>query len=101
MDGELASTAAAALCICGVFPRTSEKYGDFGYRLMLLEAGHLAQNALLASEALGLKSFPYCGFYDDLVHDYLRVDGTREFCLYMLWFGQSDPVAVPFGDAAV
>lgn len=79
--------AALAVCICGVLPRTCFKYGELGYRLLLLEAGHLAQNILLVAGAIGLGALPYCGFFDDRIHDYLGVDGVDEVCLYLLWLG--------------
>ena len=43
------------------------KYGERAYRLALLEAGHLAQNVLLVSVALGLTALPICGYDDERV----------------------------------
>lgn len=40
------------------------RYGDRGYRYVLLEAGHLAQNLNLTSNALGLASLDLGGFLD-------------------------------------
>lgn len=37
-----------------IFERTMEKYGDRGYRFILLDAGHMSQNLYLVSEFLGL-----------------------------------------------
>ena len=48
------------------FTRLSlSKYGKKAYRLALLEAGHLAQNVLLAASAFGLATLPVCGFDDE------------------------------------
>jgi SagB-type dehydrogenase family enzyme len=80
--------AAYVICICGVLPRNQFKYGELGYRLMLLEAGHLAQNILLVAQAQSLAGQPVCGFYDDRMHDYLEVDGVDEVCLYLLVIGR-------------
>ncbi len=58
----------ATLCILFVtdFGRPSlTKYGVAAYRLMLLEAGHLAQNLLLVGAALGLGGLPLSGFYSE------------------------------------
>ena len=41
--GHLIDASSAALIISGIFYRTEIKYGERGYRLMLLEAGHLGQ----------------------------------------------------------
>lgn len=37
-----------------VFARSMEKYGERGYRFILLDAGHMSQNLYLAAEYLGL-----------------------------------------------
>ena len=37
-----------------VFARSMEKYGERGYRFILLDAGHMSQNLYLAPEYLGL-----------------------------------------------
>lgn len=87
----LPTGAAYIFCICGILPRNRFKYGELGYRLMLLEAGHLAQNILLVAEAQGLGGLPVCGFYDDRMHDYLEVDGIDEVCLYLLVIGHPSP----------
>lgn len=79
--------ARLVIGICGVMPRNRFKYGELGYRLMLLEAGHLAQNLLLVAQALGLGCMPCCGFYDDRLHDYLAIDGVDEVGLYLLPIG--------------
>jgi SagB-type dehydrogenase family enzyme len=60
-----AGCAAALLLLWADFSRPSlAKYGGKAYRLLLLEAGHLAQNILLLATALGLASLPICGFDD-------------------------------------
>lgn len=65
-----------------------DKYGARGYRLALLEAGHLAQNLFLVGEALSLSSVPLAGFYDERVHQFLEIEGMHEMALYMLPFGK-------------
>ncbi len=48
------------------FTRLSlSKYGGKSYRLALLEAGHIAQNVLLAVSGLRLAALPLCGFDDE------------------------------------
>jgi SagB-type dehydrogenase family enzyme len=44
--------------LTGVPERTMVKYGERGYRLLLLDVGHLSQNLLLAAEGLGLAACP-------------------------------------------
>ncbi len=92
LPDNLPADAAYVVCICGVLPRNRFKYAELGYRLMLLEAGHLAQNILLVATAQNIGALPVCGFYDDAMHDFLAVDGVDEVCLYLLVAGQPNIV---------
>lgn len=73
--------------ITGVPKRQSWKYGARGYRYALLEAGHAAQNILLAATAMQLHACPVASFYDDALHDLLDLDGISEVALYTLFVG--------------
>lgn len=79
--------AAGVIVLTAVFERTKFKYGDRGYRYILLEAGHIAQNVMLAATAIDLGSVPICGFVDDEVDQLLDVDGFDESTIYMVAFG--------------
>lgn len=79
--------AAVLLVITAVFARTTEKYGDRGYRLILLEAGHLAQNLCLCATAAGHGSLAWGGFYDDELNRLIGVDGVTESVLHALFVG--------------
>jgi SagB-type dehydrogenase family enzyme len=81
-------TSACVLIVSAMFWRTRFKYGQRGFRFALLEAGHLAQNVLLAAEALDLGSLPVGGFFDARVDDLLRIDGVNESALYLLPIGR-------------
>ena len=74
VDASVAEQASLIVVITGVFWRSRFKYGARGYRFTLLEAGHAAQNALLAAAALGLDALPLGAFYDTR----LEVDRRRE-----------------------
>lgn len=52
----------------------SVKYMDFTYRIMLLEAGHMAQNFLLTATALDISSVPMGGLHEESVKKLLRLD---------------------------
>ncbi len=84
---ELLRDGAFTIVMSAMFMRTRFKYGLRGYRFALIEAGHCAQNALLAATALGLAAVPNGGFYDGEVEALLHLDGVRESVLYMLSFG--------------
>jgi SagB-type dehydrogenase family enzyme len=44
--------------------RVEAKYGDRGYRFLLLEAGHLLQNLCLLSASVGLATVPLGGYFE-------------------------------------
>lgn len=84
VDPALADVASALIVITGVFWRSRFKYGARGYRFVLLEAGHLAQNAVLAATDLDLAALPLGGFHDVLLDRLVGVDGLDEASLYAL-----------------
>jgi len=86
---ELVVPSAAVIIISAVFWRSRFKYGPRAYRFALLEAGHIAQNVLLAATALELAACPVGGFYDRRVDAFLGVDGLYEASLYLLPVGPS------------
>lgn len=84
---ELASAAAATVVVSATFWRSRFKYGLRAYRFALLEAGHAAQNLLLAATALGLAAVPLGGFYDHRVDEVLGLDGVDRAALYLVCVG--------------
>ena len=86
---EYARQASVVVMISGVFQRTKRKYGERGYRYVLLDVGHLGQNIYLACTALGLKVMTTCGFFDDEVNQFLGLDGIDESVLYVAFLGRS------------
>lgn len=88
---ELEAACAASLFFTAVFYRSTFKYGDRGYRFVLLEAGHLVQNACLAAAALDLAATPIGGYLDRGIDRWLRVDGLSESTVYALLVGRPAP----------
>jgi SagB-type dehydrogenase family enzyme len=84
--------AAGILVISAVVERSMWKYEDRGYRYILLEAGHVAQNAILSAYGLGLAALPLGGFFDDDLGALLRLDGDHEIALYGVALGVPAPV---------
>ena len=74
--------------ITGVFDRTTIKYGNRGYRYILFEAGHTAQNILLVSTSLNINSCCIGGFIDDILDNLLDISGTSEHSLYCVAIGK-------------
>ena len=85
---ELLSKSAAFVVVTAMFWRSRFKYGARAYRFAMLEAGHVAQNFVLAAEALSLATTPLGGFYDRLVDGFVGVDGIYEASLYLLPVGR-------------
>jgi SagB-type dehydrogenase family enzyme len=105
LDGMLAAGlnyegVALMLVITATPLRSTFKYGDRGFRLLLVEAGHAAQNAYLAGTALGLSACAVAGFYDDEVNRVLGINGLDEISTYVLLAGMPlEGSATPAGDA--
>lgn len=78
---------AGLIILAGRFMVTMSKYRERGYRVMLLDAGHAAQNLLLTATALGIAACPIAGFLDDALGDQLGLDRAHETPLYAISFG--------------
>lgn len=87
VDPALVDGAAALVVITAMFWRARFKYGVRGYRFVLLEAGHVVQNAVLAAAALGLPALPVGGFYDRRLDALVGADGLDEASVYALLLG--------------
>lgn len=61
-----------------IFDRNMRKYGERGYRYILKEAGHIAQNIYLVSTALNLPVCSVEGTSDLLIEEILGIDGEGE-----------------------
>jgi len=77
--------------LVAAFDRACGKYGDRGYRFALLEAGHVAQNVLLAAAALSLPARPIGGFLDHEAAEQLHLTPFPVFPLYALPVGAPKP----------
>ncbi len=83
-----AQAAALALFLTAGFDRTVAKYGERGYRLVLLDAGHAAQNLLLTAEQLQLGAVAMGGYCDDSVAADLGIDGVSEAVVHSVLIGR-------------
>lgn len=88
-NNEWLAEAAAILFITATFRRNQMRYGERGYRGVLLDAGHLSQNILLTATGLGLGSCIIMACMDDQVNDFLGVDGVEESILYAISLGHT------------
>ena len=85
-QSELAS-APAIVVLVGAINRLKSKYGERGYRLALLDAGHVSQNVYLVAAALGLSACATAGFIDEELDRALNIDGLDYASLLVLAVG--------------
>jgi SagB-type dehydrogenase family enzyme len=90
---EFVSQANAIVLIAADLGPTLARYGPRGYRYLLLEAGHVAQNLCLAATELALGSLCIGGFADRAVNALLGMDGRHQAVLYAVAFGH--PLLLP------
>ncbi len=81
--------------VTAVRDRTMWKYGQRGYRHVLLDAGHVGQNLYLVATALGLGPVGIGGFFDGELGALLALPDDEE-PFYVVCIGQPAPEA---GDA--
>lgn len=86
---DYAHQAGIVVLITAVLERTKRKYGERGYRYILLDIGHLAENLYLACTALGLAVTTTGAFFDDEAADLLGIDGCDEAVMYVAFVGKS------------
>ena len=79
--------ANVVIAMAAVFKRTQAKYGPRGYRYILLEAGHVAQNICLRATELGLESLCMGGFVDSALNGLLNLKLTEEGVVYTVAAG--------------
>jgi len=79
--------APVILCLAATFARTQKKYGPRGYRYILMEAGHVAQNLCLAGTELGLASLCMGGFRDSRLNGLVGLKQPEEGIVYTVAFG--------------
>jgi SagB-type dehydrogenase family enzyme len=85
---EWTSSAAAVVFLVANFDRTMWKYHHpGGYRVTLIEAGHIAQNMILAATKLGLVANPTGAMAPDLVEATLGVGGITQTVVYAIVLG--------------
>ncbi|MEX5218034.1 MAG: SagB family peptide dehydrogenase [Nitrospira sp.] len=86
---EIIAEAAMVVFITALFQRSAFKYGDRGYRFVLMEAGHLAQNLHLVVQGVGLSGVSIGGFFDRAIDTLLRLDGVNHSNLCMVALGRN------------
>ncbi|OGM27213.1 hypothetical protein A2627_01800 [Candidatus Woesebacteria bacterium RIFCSPHIGHO2_01_FULL_39_28] len=80
---------AAATFIFTCLPeRSAIKYGNFAYKLILIEAGHIAENMCLVSAALNLRASVVGNVHNiEIANGLLDTDGLGEIPFYLFAVG--------------
>ena len=78
MGVEDAADVPCAIVVTAVFERTVQKYERRGYRLAVIESGHIMQNLILVGAGTGLRALVSASFYEDELESLIMVDGVTE-----------------------
>ncbi len=81
--------ANAVVFMSAVLDRTLRKYGPRGYRYILIEAGHVAQNLCLLATERGLASLCVGGFFDSRLNRLLELEAQTEVVVYCVAVGHA------------
>ncbi len=87
MQPNLVKNSTLQIFLTAVFERSTQKYGDRGYRFAFLEAGHIAQNINLVATAMSLASINVGGYYENEANKLLKFDGLTQSVIYMVLVG--------------
>ena len=68
--------------------RMEWRYGLASYKVIAIDAGHMAQNLYLACEAVGAGTCTIAAYFQELMDQLLRVDGKEEFVIYLAPVGK-------------
>jgi SagB-type dehydrogenase family enzyme len=96
-SGQAWVRGAAFLCVMTViFERTLWKYElENAYRVVWLDAGHLAQTFCLLATSRGLGPFTTAAIQDTFLEKLIGLDGVKEFPVYLCGAGIPAKKALP------
>jgi SagB-type dehydrogenase family enzyme len=76
------------ILISAIFKRNVVKYGNRGYKQILIETGHIGQNIYLVASNLRLNCCGIDGYYDNKINKLIDIDGFSEAVLYAFAIGE-------------
>lgn len=68
--------------------RMEWRYGLAAHKVIALDAGHICQNLYLAVSAIGAGTCAVAAYHQQLMDEFLRVDGKDEFTIYLAPVGK-------------
>lgn len=84
----MVAKSAVTLFWAAELARMRYRYGERGYRYLLLDAGHACQNLYLAAESIGCGACGIAAFDDDMLDNALGLDGEERFAVYACAVGK-------------
>ncbi|MBE7184593.1 MAG: SagB/ThcOx family dehydrogenase [Methylobacterium mesophilicum] len=82
---------ACSVVLCAHFERTMWKYDDpNAYRVVLIEAGHIGQNIMLAATRHGLTACPSAALSHEVIRSAIGLEGVTVSPVYALALGVPD-----------
>ena len=78
----LAANSCVTFSMVADLERAARRWGNRGYRYAHFQAGAIGQRFYVASEALGFRSTGIGAFYDDEVHEYLKIRPEQGQVIY-------------------
>jgi SagB-type dehydrogenase family enzyme len=81
-------SSAVTFIWAAVQDRMTWRYGDRGFRYMLLDAGHICQNLYLSAESINCGTCAIGAFSDDELNSVLGLDGREMFVIYLATVGK-------------
>jgi len=82
------ATSAVTFIWIAVAYRKTWRYGERGYRSILLDAGHICQNLYLSAEAIECGVCAIGAFNDDDINNLLGINGVDQFVTYIATVGK-------------
>ena len=87
-EQKMVSDSAVTFIWTAVVYRMAWRYGQRGYRYLLLDAGHVCQNLYLAAEAVNAGVCAIAAFEDRAVNRLLGIDGRKHLTVYLATVGK-------------
>lgn len=82
-----AATAPLVLFFTCLPYRGEWRYAEMAHRVMLIDLGHVGQNAMLSAAAMGMGSCCFAAFHSARCDEILGVDGDTEYTVYAVSAG--------------
>lgn len=77
------SKSAVNFIWTAMIERSRNAYSERAYRFIYLDCGHIGQNFYLVAEALGLSACVVGAYYDDDINQFLELEESKEFAIYI------------------